>query len=70
MTVAPLGLNDKLEGFGMRGMASDGNVNGFNMYRIVNICKSRSTKSRRNRHRKKSRGKIDDSGLAEFKDQS
>ena len=67
MTVAPLGLNDKLEGFGMRGMATDGNVNGFNMYRIVNICKTCGPKSRKGRHRKKLRGRITESALAEFK---
>ena len=67
MTVAPLGLNDKIEGFGMRGMTSERNVNGFNMYRIVNICKNGSGGFRRGRHRKKARGRIDDSKLGDFK---
>ena len=67
MTVAPLGLNDKLEGFGMRGMTSERKINGFNMYRIVNICKNGSVGFRRGRHRKKDRGRIDDSKLGDFK---
>ena len=37
------------------------------MYRIVNICKKRVVRQRRNRHRKKVRGNVDDSKLCEFK---
>ena len=65
-TVAPLGMNDKIDGFGMRGMASGKCVDGFNMSRIVNICTDRR-RTRKNRHRKKVRGKIDDSKLCDFK---
>ena len=37
-TVHPLGLNDKLSGFGLHGNATDPLFLDFNMYRIVNIC--------------------------------
>ena len=66
-TIAPLGLNDKIEGFGMRGSAFDVNGCGYNLYRIFNICSVPKSGRRRGRHRKKTRGKIDDSQLCGFK---
>ena len=66
-TVAPLGLNDNIEGFGMRGNAYDSAACGFNMYRIVNICTTPRARHRRGRHRKKARGNLDDSQFCEFK---
>ena len=67
-TAAPLGLNDKLEGFGMRGMASDGNVCGYNMFRIENICSAPRTGPRRHRHLRKSRRAANDLALRTFRD--
>ena len=66
-TVAPLGLNDKIEGFGMRGSAFDNVGCGYNMHRIVNICSFPRNRRRRRRHGKKARGNLDDTRLCEFK---
>ena len=68
MTVFPLGLNDKVEGFGIRGNACSGMIAGFNMYEVVNFCGGYRKKRRRNRHRKKARGGFDDDSLREFAD--
>ena len=68
-TAAPLGLNDKLEGFGMRGMASVGGVDGYNMFRVENICSAPKIGSRGRRHLKKSRRVIDDLALRTFRDE-
>ena len=37
-TVFPLGLNDKVSGFGLHGNVTDSRFTDFNLYRIVNIC--------------------------------
>ena len=67
-TVFPLGLNDKIGAFGMHGNCTNGSVNGYNMYGVVNICINKK-KAQRNRHKKKNRGKIDDSGLDDFRNE-
>ena len=37
-TAHPLGLNDKISGFGLHGNATDPHFLDYNMYRVVNIC--------------------------------
>ena len=66
-TVFPLGLNDKIDGFGMRGNATDDRGCGYNMYRIVNVCDISGSGGRKNRHRKKRRGGIDGQALSSFR---
>ena len=64
-TVFPLGLNDKVEGFGLHGNAVDARECGFNMYRIKNFCSNKG-KFRRGRHRRKTKGGITGADLEEF----
>ena len=51
----------------MRGNATDDCGCGYNMYRIVNVCNISGSGGRKNRHRKKRRGGIDDQALSSFR---
>ena len=53
-TVFPLGLNDKVSGFGLHGNVTDSRFTDYNLYRIVNIC-DKSKGRRKRRHCKKQR---------------
>ena len=65
-TVFPLGLNDKVEGFGMHGKATDMRECGYNMYRIVNVCR-KVVGNRRNRHLRKVKGGTNEASLIDFR---
>ena len=54
-TAHPLGLNDMIAGYGIRGKATDVGFRDFNYLRISNICEKKPTRSHKNRHRKKKR---------------
>ena len=57
-TAYPLGLNDMITGYGMRGKATDTGFSDYNHFRIVNLCDKKPPRNhnRKNRHRKKRRG--------------
>ena len=61
-TAYPLGLNDMISAFGVRGKATDAGFKDYNHLRIVNLCDTKPPKNqnRKNRHRKKKRGNLTD----------
>ena len=65
-TIYPLGLNDKVSGYGIHGNASDKRFSDFNMFKIVNICTNQKTRHRRGRHLKKHRARITDEQTEAF----
>ena len=66
-SVFPLGLNDKVSGFGLHGNVTDSRFTDFNLYRIVNVCDK--SKGRRNRrHRVKRRKCAQDGDYEVFRD--
>ena len=68
-TAHPLGLNDKISGFGLHGNVTDGRYVDYNMYKVVNICQEGSGKHRNGRHRKKRRGGITDESFLNFRNE-
>ena len=66
-TVFPLGLNDKVSGFGLHGNVTDSRFTDFNLYRIVNIC-DKSKGGRKRRHCKKRRKRAQDVDYEHFKE--
>ena len=67
-TIHPLGLNDKVSGFGIHGNATDKLFSEFNMFKIVNMCTNQKTKHRRGRHLRKRRGRVTDEQIETFRD--
>ena len=67
-TAFPLGLNDKLDGFGLHGNASDSRFGDYNLYRIENLCRKWKNRNSRNRHRRKKKGGFSESDFRDFKD--
>ena len=68
-TIYPLGLNDKVSGFGIHGNASDKQFTDFNMYRIANLGCDRKSRYRKGRHLKKQRGRITDEQIENLRDE-
>ena len=66
-TVFPLGLNDKVSGFGLHGNVTDSRFTDYNLYRIVNICDN-SRRGRKHRHCKKRRKRAQDGDYELFRD--
>ena len=66
-SVYPLGLNDKVEGFGMHGNATDVRFSDYNMYSVVNFCGRSRSRNSRNRHGRKRKGGIQGSDLVDFR---
>ena len=65
-TAHPLGLNDMIAGFGIRGKATDAGFSDYNHLRIANLCDQKSTRRHRNRHRKKNHKGPSDTQLNTF----
>ena len=68
-TIHPLGLNDKVSGFGIHGNATDKQFTDFNMYRISNLGCDRKSGYRKGRHLKKQRGRITDEQIENLRDE-
>ena len=66
-SVYPLGLNDKVEGFGMHGNATDVRFSDYNMYSVVNFCGRSRVRNSRNRHGRKRKGGIQGSDFVDFR---
>ena len=66
-SVFPLGLNDKVSGFGLHGNVTDSRFTDFNLYRIVNVC-DKSKRRRNQRHRVKRRKCAQDGDYEVFRD--
>ena len=57
-TAYPLGLNEKIEGHGLFGNASDPSFTKYNLYKVVNDCEIK--KKKKNRCKNKKKGNIND----------
>ena len=66
-TAFPLGLNDKVSGFGLHGNVTDSRFGDYNLYRIVNVCEQTKGRRRR-RHCKKKRVRAVEGDLTSFRD--
>jgi hypothetical protein len=66
-TPFPLGLNDKMEGFGILGMATDSSFGDYNPMRIENLFEGGHSK-RPSRHGRKTRAKITEEDMVDFRD--
>ena len=64
-TAHPLGLNDKIQAYGISGNATDGNFRDYNFYRIANLVEGKK-KTRRHRHLRKKRGQANDDEMKLF----
>ena len=65
-TAYPLGLNEKIEGHGLFGNASDPSFTKYNLYKVVNDCETKKKKKKRGRNKKK--GNINDEQFELFAD--
>ena len=67
-TAYPLGLNDMINGLGIRGKATDAGFTDYNHFRISNLCDQKPPRNhrRKNRHRKKKRGNFSNTLFESF----
>ena len=63
----PLGLNDKVSGYGIHGNTTDSSFGDYNCFRIENINPRKHNK-RRDRHgKRKAKGRINEGDLDRFR---
>ena len=67
-TAHPLGLNDKIQAYGISGNATDKNFKDYNFYRISNLGEGKR-KGNHGRHLRKKKGGSDEDMLRSFRDE-